>query len=54
MRAEANTSLAEARSKQSGDVRIGLLGSFTVTVGDRKVAENAWRLTNYLKRDRRY
>jgi DNA-binding SARP family transcriptional activator len=44
MRAEANTSLAEARPKQSGDVRIGLLGGFTVTVGDRKVAENAWRL----------
>ena len=44
MRAEANTSLAEARPKQSGEVRIGLLGGFTVTVGDRKVDESAWRL----------
>jgi DNA-binding SARP family transcriptional activator len=44
MRADANTSLAEARPKQSGDVRIGLLGDFTVTVGDRKVDEKAWRL----------
>ena len=44
MRAEVNTSLAEARPKQSGDVRIGLLGDFTVKVGDRKVDEKAWRL----------
>ena len=44
MRAEANTLLAEGRAKQSGAVRIGLLGGFSVTVGDRKVDESAWRL----------
>ena len=44
MRAEANTPLAEARGKATGAVRIGLLGGFSVTVGERKVDESAWRL----------
>jgi predicted ATPase/DNA-binding SARP family transcriptional activator len=44
MRARENTLLAEERAKQSGAVRIGLLGGFSVTVRDRKVAESAWRL----------
>jgi DNA-binding SARP family transcriptional activator len=44
MRAGANNLLAEARGKESGVVRIGLLGGFSVTVGDRKTDEGAWRL----------
>jgi predicted ATPase/DNA-binding SARP family transcriptional activator/DNA-binding CsgD family transcriptional regulator len=44
MRAQANALLAEAGTKESGAVRIGLLGGFSVTVGDRKVDQNAWRL----------
>ena len=44
MRARANTPLAEGRAKELGAVRIGLLGGFSVTVGDRKVDESAWRL----------
>jgi DNA-binding SARP family transcriptional activator len=44
MRAEANTLVAEGRAKQSGALRIRLLGGFSVTVGDRKVDESAWRL----------
>jgi DNA-binding SARP family transcriptional activator len=44
MRAGANSLLDEARAKESGAVRIGLLGSLSVTVGDRKVDESAWRL----------
>ena len=44
MRAAANALLAESGSKESGTVRIGLLGGFSVTVGDRKVDESAWRL----------
>ena len=44
MRVEANTLLAEGRAKESGAVRIGLLGGFSVSVGDRKVDESAWRL----------
>jgi two-component SAPR family response regulator len=44
MRVEANTLLAEGRAKHSAALRIGLLGGFTVTVGDRKVDESAWRL----------
>ena len=44
MRAEANTSLTEARSKQTGVLRIGLLGGFSVSVGERKVDQSAWRL----------
>ena len=44
MRAAANTPLAEARAKELGAVRIGLLGGFSVTVGERKVDESAWRL----------
>ncbi|HET6662461.1 MAG TPA: hypothetical protein VFH16_21335, partial [Rubrobacter sp.] len=44
MRVEANTLLAEGRAKHSAALRIGLLGGFTVTVGDRKVDEKAWRL----------
>jgi predicted ATPase/DNA-binding SARP family transcriptional activator/DNA-binding CsgD family transcriptional regulator len=44
MRAEANTLLSEAHAKQSGAVRIRLLGGFSVWVGDRKVDESAWRL----------
>jgi len=43
MRARANTPVAEARAKDSGIVRIGLLGGFSVSVGDRKVDESAWR-----------
>ena len=42
MRAGANSLLDETRPK--GAVRIGLLGGFSVTVGDRKVDESAWRL----------
>jgi len=30
-------------------VRIRLLGGFSVSVGDRSVWKDAWRLTNYLK-----
>jgi DNA-binding SARP family transcriptional activator len=44
MRAEANTLRAERRAKEPGVVRIGLLGGFSVAVGDRKVDESAWRL----------
>jgi DNA-binding SARP family transcriptional activator len=44
MRAEANSPLAETRSKVTGAVRIGLLGGFSVMVGDRKIDESAWRL----------
>ena len=44
MSAAANVLVAEAGTKESGAVRIGLLGGFSVTVGDRKVDENAWRL----------
>jgi DNA-binding SARP family transcriptional activator len=44
MRTGANTLLAEAHAKQSGVIRIGLLRGFSVSVGDRKVDENAWRL----------
>src|SRR5215207_8397087 len=44
MRAAANTPLAEGRAKESGAVRIGLLGGFSVSVRDRKVDESAWRL----------
>jgi DNA-binding SARP family transcriptional activator len=44
MRVEANTLLAEGRAKHSAALRIGLLGGFSVTVGNRKVDENAWRL----------
>ncbi len=44
MRAEANTLLAEGRAKVAGTVRIGLLGGFSVTVGERKVDQSAWRL----------
>jgi DNA-binding SARP family transcriptional activator len=44
MRAEANTLLAETRTKQSGVLRIGLLGGFSVSVGEHKVDESAWRL----------
>jgi predicted ATPase/DNA-binding SARP family transcriptional activator/DNA-binding CsgD family transcriptional regulator len=44
MRARANTPLAEARVKASGTVRIGILGGFSVSVGERKVDERAWRL----------
>ena len=44
MRVGANTLLAEGRAKHSEALRIGLLGGFSVTVGDRKVDENAWRL----------
>ena len=44
MRAEANTVQAERRAKVSGALRIGLLGGFTVSVGERKVDARAWRL----------
>src|SRR5215204_1299184 len=44
MRVGANTLIAEGHAKQSGAVRIGLLGGFSVTVGERKVDESAWRL----------
>jgi DNA-binding SARP family transcriptional activator len=44
MRVGASTLPAEARVKESGVVRIGLLGGFSVSVGDRKVAGGAWRL----------
>jgi predicted ATPase/DNA-binding SARP family transcriptional activator/DNA-binding CsgD family transcriptional regulator len=44
MRAQANTLLAEGRAKEAGAVRIGLLGGFSVTVGDRKIDDSAWRL----------
>jgi predicted ATPase/DNA-binding SARP family transcriptional activator/DNA-binding CsgD family transcriptional regulator len=44
MRAEANTLLAEGRAKELGAIRIGLLGGFSVTVGERKVDQSAWRL----------
>jgi predicted ATPase/DNA-binding SARP family transcriptional activator len=43
MRAGANTLLAEGRAKELGSLRIGLLGGFSVTVGERKVDESAWR-----------
>jgi hypothetical protein len=39
----ANTLPAEGRAKQLGVVRIGLLGGFSVSVGDRKVDRSAWR-----------
>jgi predicted ATPase/DNA-binding SARP family transcriptional activator/DNA-binding CsgD family transcriptional regulator len=44
MRAGATTPLAEARGKELEVVRIGLLGGFSVTVGERKFDESAWRL----------
>ena len=44
MRAEANTPLAEGRAKEAEVVRVGLLGGFSVMVGERKVDEGAWRL----------
>src|SRR5829696_4227459 len=44
MRAEANTLVAEGRAKELSAVRIRLLGGFSVTVGERKVDESAWRL----------
>ena len=44
MRAEANTLPAEGRARKLGAVRIGLLGGFSVTVGERKIDERAWRL----------
>ena len=44
MRAGANNLLAEARAKESGAVRIRLLGGFSVTVENRKVDQSAWRL----------
>jgi predicted ATPase/DNA-binding SARP family transcriptional activator/DNA-binding CsgD family transcriptional regulator len=44
MRAGSNTLLAEARTKELRPLRIGLLGGFSVTVGERKVDESAWRL----------
>jgi DNA-binding SARP family transcriptional activator len=44
MRAGANTQLAEARGKEARAVRIGLLGSFSISVGERKVDESSWRL----------
>jgi DNA-binding SARP family transcriptional activator len=40
----ANTRLAEGRGKELETVRIGLLGRFSVWVGERKVDEGAWRL----------
>jgi len=40
----ANTRLAEGRRKESETVRIGLLGRFSISVGERKVDEGAWRL----------
>jgi predicted ATPase/DNA-binding SARP family transcriptional activator/DNA-binding CsgD family transcriptional regulator len=43
MRAGANTQLAEGRAKELGALRIGLLGGFSVSVGERKVDESAWR-----------
>ena len=44
MAAGANTPLDGTRAKKSGVVRIGLLGGFSVAVGDRKVDQSAWRL----------
>jgi predicted ATPase/DNA-binding SARP family transcriptional activator/DNA-binding CsgD family transcriptional regulator len=44
MRAEPNILQAEGRAKDLGAVRIGLLGGYSVTVGERKVDESAWRL----------
>ena len=44
MRAAAKTLSAEAGAKETGAVRIGLLGGFSVSVGERKVDESAWRL----------
>jgi predicted ATPase/DNA-binding SARP family transcriptional activator/DNA-binding CsgD family transcriptional regulator len=44
VRAGANTLLAEERAKEARAVRIGLLGGLSVTVGERKVDESAWRL----------
>src|SRR5918998_82824 len=44
MRVGENTQLAEGRAKELEALRIGLLGGFSVTVGDRKVDESAWRL----------
>ena len=45
MRAEANTLLAEESARQSEIVRIGLLGRFWITVGERKVDLGPWRLS---------
>jgi predicted ATPase/DNA-binding SARP family transcriptional activator/DNA-binding CsgD family transcriptional regulator len=39
-----NAAKVGPRSKESGVVRIGLLGGFSITVGDRKVDASAWRL----------
>src|SRR5918995_1449275 len=44
MRSGANIPLAEGRAKESGAVRGRLLGGFSVSVGERKVDESAWRL----------
>ena len=43
MRARTNSPLAEAHGKELGAVRIGLLGSFSISVRERKVEESAWR-----------
>ena len=44
MGAGANDLLTEARVRELGALRIGLLGGFSVSVGHRKVDEGAWRL----------
>jgi DNA-binding SARP family transcriptional activator len=44
MRAGANTPLAEGRAKELRALRIGLLGGFSISVGERKVDESTWRL----------
>jgi DNA-binding SARP family transcriptional activator len=44
MGAGAKDLLAEARARELGALRIGLLGGFSVSVGHRKVDEGAWRL----------
>jgi predicted ATPase/DNA-binding SARP family transcriptional activator/DNA-binding CsgD family transcriptional regulator len=44
MRAGSNTLLAEGRAKELRALRIGLLGGFSISVGERKVDESAWRL----------
>ena len=44
MRAGANTPLAEGRPKELEALRIGLLGGLSVSVGERKVDQSAWRL----------
>jgi two-component SAPR family response regulator len=44
MRSEAISLQAEGRAKESGALRIRLLGGFSVSVGESKVDESAWRL----------